>query len=121
MKRKSEQGASPNLRWVSFDVRQKMDQASASISERMGLLILALSFLLASANSMLFVVATRLPVAAITSPGLIGNTLAVVAAWIVLLKGERTRLALKIVSLLLFAAIHHTWFSNIIAVTVYDL
>lgn len=87
----------------------------------MGLFLLAISFLLASLNSMLFVVATRLSVASITRWGLIGNTLAVVVAWVVLFKGECTGLPMKVACLLLFAAIHHIWFSNIIAVTVYGL
>ena len=87
----------------------------------MGIVILAASMLLAIANSMLFVVATRLPVAPITRGGLIANTIAAGAAWLVLLKGSRNGLPMKIAALLLFTAIHYILISNIIAVTAYGL
>lgn len=98
-----------------------MNKTKASISSRMGIVILAASMLLSIANSMLFVVATRLPVAPITRGGLIANTIAAVAAWLVLLKGSRNGIPLKVATMLLFTGIHYILISNIIAVTVYGL
>jgi hypothetical protein len=83
--------------------------------------ILAASLLLAWVNAMLFAAATRLQVAPITRSGLVANTIAAAAAWLVLLKGNRGGLLWRIAGLLLFAAIHHILISNIIAVAVYGL
>jgi hypothetical protein len=100
---------------------ETMNATNGLISSRTGIVILAASALLAIVNSMLFAVATRLPVAPITRRGLIANTIAAAAAWLVLWKGRRHGVPQQVVALILFSVIHYILICNIVAVVGFGL